>query len=539
MSELILPSYSKMKPPVGTRLNTGHPLARGLSGCWLMNEGTGSVVRDLSGNGAVLTSTGSGVSWGQGPYGAVLVNNGADDGLYGATPSGMLYDAPNTIWFRFKPGNNGTSIFLDIKDKNNNRVATFGTDASNRYSVTRSLDVKNNTRDTSIVLDNTGLWYCVALVFNPSVDANRYTIYVDGIDVSADSSMSYWGLRGTANQMTVLERLAAGHEWSGSVSDFALFARAHSPSEIASLYRDPYQMFRRSPIEILTAAMDGGSGGTTYTETISDGLGLADVPSRASTFSRSFAESVGSTDALGNASWMIRQLTESLSIADSRIKAESKTLADPIGIVDALIDVWQASRTMTDTVGLSDETVGISVIVRTLADTLNVTDDVGRLWTVVRTIADAMGLSDAMSPIFSGAGNYVVTFSDTISTDDSIATAATLLRIMAENLGLSDGVTTLLVASRLVSDSLGITDGVVLARTMAVADTVGVSDDVTRLVQYLRTQSDTQGILDAMARVIEASRTIDDAVGMTDAMSRRFGDLAKAVCAFILLKRRR
>ena len=40
-----------LKPPKGAMLNRGHPLSRGLKGCWLMNEGGGKIVNDLSGNG--------------------------------------------------------------------------------------------------------------------------------------------------------------------------------------------------------------------------------------------------------------------------------------------------------------------------------------------------------------------------------------------------------------------------------------------------------------------------------------------------------
>lgn len=40
----------RMKPRLGTPLNKSHRLARGLVGCWLMNEGGGSQLFDLSGN---------------------------------------------------------------------------------------------------------------------------------------------------------------------------------------------------------------------------------------------------------------------------------------------------------------------------------------------------------------------------------------------------------------------------------------------------------------------------------------------------------
>ena len=46
------------KPYRGIQLNRQHPLARGLVGCWLVNEGTGDKVFDYSGNGnnGILTN---------------------------------------------------------------------------------------------------------------------------------------------------------------------------------------------------------------------------------------------------------------------------------------------------------------------------------------------------------------------------------------------------------------------------------------------------------------------------------------------------
>lgn len=36
------------KPPLGSQINWGHPLAKGLVGCWLMNEGAGGIIQDIA-----------------------------------------------------------------------------------------------------------------------------------------------------------------------------------------------------------------------------------------------------------------------------------------------------------------------------------------------------------------------------------------------------------------------------------------------------------------------------------------------------------
>jgi hypothetical protein len=45
-----LSSWGSQKPPVGSQINWGHPLSKGLVGCWLMNEGGGLKVKNLYSN---------------------------------------------------------------------------------------------------------------------------------------------------------------------------------------------------------------------------------------------------------------------------------------------------------------------------------------------------------------------------------------------------------------------------------------------------------------------------------------------------------
>jgi hypothetical protein len=61
------------KPPIGSKLNYGHPLALGIVGCWLFNEGGGSTILDSSGNNLhgesnFTAQTGSS-GWNSGPNG--------------------------------------------------------------------------------------------------------------------------------------------------------------------------------------------------------------------------------------------------------------------------------------------------------------------------------------------------------------------------------------------------------------------------------------------------------------------------------------
>ena len=62
------------KPYLGVPINGTHPLAKGLVGCWVMNENSGNVVQDLSGN--VRTGTITGAVWVAGEYGHAVYCDG-------------------------------------------------------------------------------------------------------------------------------------------------------------------------------------------------------------------------------------------------------------------------------------------------------------------------------------------------------------------------------------------------------------------------------------------------------------------------------
>ena len=94
-------SYGAVKPYRGTPLNKNHPLARGLAGCWVMNEGTGFKVFDLSGNGNTGTMTGmTNSDWVPGTDGYALDFDGTDDYIAVGDRSSLQFSDAFTIMIR-------------------------------------------------------------------------------------------------------------------------------------------------------------------------------------------------------------------------------------------------------------------------------------------------------------------------------------------------------------------------------------------------------------------------------------------------------
>lgn len=75
---MLTQTQSKFKPAVSAAVNPAHSLARGLAGCWLLNEGAGTVARDIAGLHRDGSLSGSPV-WSRGSFGATIDFDGDND----------------------------------------------------------------------------------------------------------------------------------------------------------------------------------------------------------------------------------------------------------------------------------------------------------------------------------------------------------------------------------------------------------------------------------------------------------------------------
>lgn len=112
---VITKNWRNIKPPPGSQINFGHPLAQGLVGCWLMNEGGGRRIADLASLNSLNFSVSSDV-WGLTKRGFVAFNNAV-------TASGGFHT--NTA--RFIPTKNVTIVINKFKTDTTNRASSgFG-----------------------------------------------------------------------------------------------------------------------------------------------------------------------------------------------------------------------------------------------------------------------------------------------------------------------------------------------------------------------------------------------------------------------------
>ncbi len=264
---------------------------------------------------------------------------------------------------------------------------------------------------------------------------------------------------------------------------------------------------------------------------VADSLGITDTFSKEET--KIVSDSLGITDAVSRICLVLRTITETLGITDtpSRVWTAVREVADNIGLTDTGM-VWSRGIAVGESLGISDDTVRTSIILRTFAESLGLTDEAVRVCIAIRSFAESLGLTDSREVLF-GLLKFI---DDDIGLTDTFTKVHIALRTLSETVGLTDAITRVFNINRIISDSEGITDGQALQRLVTVTDSLGVTDDVVKVIDYLRTQEETIGLVDSMARILVISRTISDDMDISDEMSEQLGSLIKAAWAFIIIK---
>jgi hypothetical protein len=241
------------KPPVGSQVNRGNPLAKGLSVCWLMNEGSGNRIYDLSGNGVTGTFI-QHTAWIKEGKGSAINFDGTDDYISAALPISLA----NKYTFAARVRKNATVA--------NKRVLTLGdsvagvyprlvTDMSvppaeypttNNYFCTDNHIVVSDGKPSGTVLGVDGEWLTIVAQFNGAYIEAIYKNGVPGV-VQVDA-ISYGSAQDAHSGIKLGARGSLAGFWNGSISDFMLWNRALSAQEVLQLYQTPYAMFERPVI---------------------------------------------------------------------------------------------------------------------------------------------------------------------------------------------------------------------------------------------------------------------------------------------------
>lgn len=222
-------NWTTQKPPLGSQINWSHPLSQGLVGCWLMNEGGGTIAKDLASNI---------YSWIAVPARSRLDSFGYYvDGTFGIGSEGLQitysskFDLINdiTVVCGCKPTTGGTNQGIWFR----NTLGTFRLDI-----VTNNLRLSRG--NVAVMVQTAYTPDSKYHVFAATSRKSRQYIYIDGLskatatdatDFSQGTDIAIIGADTTNTRMFL-----------GYIYFFYLYNRVLSLQEIQSLYVAPYQM---------------------------------------------------------------------------------------------------------------------------------------------------------------------------------------------------------------------------------------------------------------------------------------------------------
>lgn len=268
----------KMKPPMGVRPAAGHPLARGLVGCWLANEGAGSRVFDVSGYGNNATFQGS-AGWRLSPLGLAMDSQGSNNNS--STPfNGTQYDELSISAWVVPDLTAATRYIVD----NSPGSTGFGL----RLVGTR-LEFFCFSSGSADVVGKAGFFSVGQLAHVVAVHNSKNIIYGNGVYL--DETNSALGIDDSADQMNIGGDYIGAYGWDGAIILVQIWNRSLSAGEVAWLYRDPFAMFGRGH----RAELLGGS--TSGTVSLSGSAGGESAASGSMKLTRKLAVSVSTSSA--------------------------------------------------------------------------------------------------------------------------------------------------------------------------------------------------------------------------------------------------
>lgn len=237
--------YWPNKPILGTQLDLAHPVNKGLEGCWIMNESSGSLVQDLTPNknhGKFVDGT----VWAGGRWGSALRLDGTNDIVQ--ISSGSI--PPN---LKMGTGNITVSLWITgttAKQSVTGRIFSVGTNAK-RYST--YLD--NASGNCAFVIDDAVTKSEAAFTY-PTVralhhvvgvrdrNADKIIVYLDGVEqISVDDNTNNSIDEDTGANIGRLEDRASSF-FNGLIHEVRVWRRAFQAEEIQNLYNNRFQGFQ-------------------------------------------------------------------------------------------------------------------------------------------------------------------------------------------------------------------------------------------------------------------------------------------------------
>ena len=227
--------FSDTKPILGEQIRNW---PQGLVGYWLLNEGTGTQVNDLSGNGINGTFANE-VTWVPGIAGPCVNFAGITDYITLGLPKGITTDVTIVVQFRMDTLFDSYAVPIRLLDM----AIRYGAEPQIRWYP----DVDTTVVNKTFTLD-LNKWHTLAITQSGTVCC----MYVNGVCIHTAEAVPI----DVVSTSCFLGNFNGTGTWDldGQINYCQVYNRALTPSEIAQLYCDPHWMFREEPSSMWVTA---------------------------------------------------------------------------------------------------------------------------------------------------------------------------------------------------------------------------------------------------------------------------------------------
>lgn len=241
-----------MKPPVSVRVNPGHTISQGLAACWMFNEGGGLSLFDSSyqaiGKQAdwivSISSAATTILWSVGRFGPSLSSlTTASTTAKGSFNSGGALTLPFAAGITYE-----AYLRYDGGDTYGTLLGVSG--AEGIFIHSGKLDWLSVSDADGTATLTTGVWYHIVAV----ATATAVSYYINGV-LDATVSHTYSG-NFAPNEML---NGAGSDTFIGICEYMRLWSRALTPTEVLTLYQDPYCIME-PPKDAISSIKASGAG---------------------------------------------------------------------------------------------------------------------------------------------------------------------------------------------------------------------------------------------------------------------------------------
>ena len=239
----------QQKPPMGWPLDYDSGLVPD-AGFWLMNEGSGGITQDLSGNRRTGTFTSSSnVTWGSGLSGPVTIFDGTAGQAQIVTTHSAITGQDLSLVVRFRSANTQMSVIFGVG--NSSFVMLSETTGKVRFKGTGwNLNILNSS--------SANTWITAVGTCKGGIEARGY---INGLPGLVPLDVAITGITG-GNFSYIGAQQASTSNTDGVIDYVLLYNRVLSVPEIVLLYQYPFWMFK-DPAEVaLLGGYQAAVGGT-------------------------------------------------------------------------------------------------------------------------------------------------------------------------------------------------------------------------------------------------------------------------------------